>query len=29
LMSSEPRLVPDGPVAATIVKDMILRHVFD
>jgi predicted AlkP superfamily pyrophosphatase or phosphodiesterase len=28
-MSSAPELVPDGPVAATDVKDLILRHVFD
>jgi predicted AlkP superfamily pyrophosphatase or phosphodiesterase len=29
LISSEPRLVPDHPVAATSVKDLILAHVFD
>jgi predicted AlkP superfamily pyrophosphatase or phosphodiesterase len=29
LVSSEPRLLPDGPVAATAVKDIVLRHVFD
>ena len=28
-MSSEPRLLPDGPVAATAVKDIVLAHVFD
>lgn len=28
-ISSEPRLTPDGPVAATAVKELILRHVFD
>jgi len=28
-ISNEARLVPDGSVAATAVKDMILRHVFD
>ena len=28
VISSEPRLVPDGPVAATAVKHMILAHVF-
>jgi predicted AlkP superfamily pyrophosphatase or phosphodiesterase len=27
-ISSEPRLVPDGPVPATAVKDAILAHVF-
>ena len=27
-ISSEPRLLPDGPVAATGVKDTILAHVF-
>jgi predicted AlkP superfamily pyrophosphatase or phosphodiesterase len=27
-ISSEPRLLPDGPVAATAVKDAILTHVF-
>jgi predicted AlkP superfamily pyrophosphatase or phosphodiesterase len=29
LISSEPALVPDGPIAATAVKDLVLRHVFD
>jgi predicted AlkP superfamily pyrophosphatase or phosphodiesterase len=29
VISSEPRLVPDGPVAATGVKNMVLAHVFD
>jgi predicted AlkP superfamily pyrophosphatase or phosphodiesterase len=28
-VSSENRLTPDGPVAATAVKDLILRHVFE
>jgi predicted AlkP superfamily pyrophosphatase or phosphodiesterase len=28
-VTSEPRLVPDGPVAATAVKDILLRHVFE
>lgn len=28
-VSSEPRLIPDGPIAATAVKDIVLRHVFD
>jgi predicted AlkP superfamily pyrophosphatase or phosphodiesterase len=28
-VTSEPRLVPDGPVAATAVKDIVLRHVFE
>ena len=28
LMSSEPRLLPEGTIAATSVKDMILNHVF-
>jgi predicted AlkP superfamily pyrophosphatase or phosphodiesterase len=28
-VSSEAQLLPDGPVAATAVKDLILRHVFD
>lgn len=28
-VSSETRLVPDGPVAAAAIKDIILRHVFD
>jgi predicted AlkP superfamily pyrophosphatase or phosphodiesterase len=27
-VSSEARLTPDGPVAATAVKDIVLRHVF-
>lgn len=27
--SSERRLAPEGPIAATDVKDLILRHVFD
>jgi predicted AlkP superfamily pyrophosphatase or phosphodiesterase len=27
-ISSEPRLLPDGPMAATTVKDIILAHVF-
>jgi hypothetical protein len=27
-ITSEPRLLPDGPVAATAVKDAILAHVF-
>ena len=27
-ISSEPRLMPDGPIAATAVKDAILAHVF-
>jgi predicted AlkP superfamily pyrophosphatase or phosphodiesterase len=27
-ISSEPRLLPDGPIAATSVKDAILAHVF-
>ena len=29
LISSEPRLLPDGNIAATDVKDLVLRHVFD
>ena len=29
LMSNAPRLLPDGPVAATAVKDIVLAHVFD
>jgi predicted AlkP superfamily pyrophosphatase or phosphodiesterase len=29
LISSEPRLMPDGTIAATDVKDLVLRHVFD
>jgi hypothetical protein len=29
LVSSESRLLPDGPVAATAVKDIVLRHIFD
>ena len=28
-VSSEPRLIPDGPIAATAVKDIVLSHVFD
>jgi predicted AlkP superfamily pyrophosphatase or phosphodiesterase len=28
-ISSEQRLLPEGPVAATAVKDLILRHVFE
>jgi predicted AlkP superfamily pyrophosphatase or phosphodiesterase len=28
-ISSEPRLLPEGPIAATEVKDLILRHIFD
>jgi predicted AlkP superfamily pyrophosphatase or phosphodiesterase len=28
-VSSEARLVPDNPVAATDVKDIMLRHIFD
>jgi predicted AlkP superfamily pyrophosphatase or phosphodiesterase len=28
-VTSEPGLIPDGPVAATAVKDIMLRHVFD
>jgi hypothetical protein len=28
-MSSAPELVPEGPVSATDVKDLILRHVFE
>jgi predicted AlkP superfamily pyrophosphatase or phosphodiesterase len=28
-ISSEQRLLPDGPVVATVVKDLILRHIFD
>jgi hypothetical protein len=27
-LSSEPDLVPEGPVAATAVKELILDHVF-
>ena len=27
-ISSEPQLLPEGPVAATAVKDLILAHVF-
>jgi hypothetical protein len=27
-ISSEPRLVPDGPIAATAVKEAVLAHVF-
>jgi predicted AlkP superfamily pyrophosphatase or phosphodiesterase len=29
LLSSEPHLLPEGPVHATQVKDIVLRHVFD
>jgi predicted AlkP superfamily pyrophosphatase or phosphodiesterase len=29
LISSEPQLLPDGTVAATDVKDIVLRHVFE
>jgi hypothetical protein len=29
IISSEPRLVPPRPVAATEVKDIVLAHVFD
>jgi predicted AlkP superfamily pyrophosphatase or phosphodiesterase len=29
VISSEPKLVPDGPVAATAVKNMVLAHIFD
>src|SRR5262249_3395349 len=29
LMSNAPLLLPEGPVAATAVKDIILAHVFD
>jgi predicted AlkP superfamily pyrophosphatase or phosphodiesterase len=29
IVSSEPRLLPDAPVAATAIKDIVLRHVFD
>ncbi|MCA9772269.1 MAG: alkaline phosphatase family protein, partial [Myxococcales bacterium] len=28
-ITNEPDLVPEGPLAATAVKDQILRHVFD
>lgn len=28
-VSSEARLTPDGPVAATAIKDIVLQHVFD
>jgi predicted AlkP superfamily pyrophosphatase or phosphodiesterase len=28
-LSSEPRLVPEGPVAATAMKNIVLAHVFD
>ncbi len=28
-ISSEPRLLPEGPIGATAVKQMILAHVFD
>ena len=27
IVSSEPRLLPDAPVAATAIKDIVLRHV--
>jgi hypothetical protein len=29
IISSEPRLIPQRPVAATEVKDIVLAHVFD
>ncbi len=29
LMSNAPHLLPDGPVAATAVKDIVLAHVFE
>jgi hypothetical protein len=29
LISSEPKLMPDAPIAATAVRDLILAHVFD
>ncbi|HYS47628.1 MAG TPA: nucleotide pyrophosphatase/phosphodiesterase family protein [Xanthobacteraceae bacterium] len=29
LLTSEPRLMPDRPIAATDVRDLILAHVFD
>jgi hypothetical protein len=29
LISSERRLIPDAPVAATAVRDIVLAHVFD
>jgi hypothetical protein len=29
LISSEPSLVPDGPIAAAAVKAIILAHIFD
>jgi predicted AlkP superfamily pyrophosphatase or phosphodiesterase len=29
IVSSESRLLPDGAVAATAVKDLVLRHIFD
>jgi hypothetical protein len=29
LISSDADLLPTGPIAATEVKDLILRHVFD
>jgi predicted AlkP superfamily pyrophosphatase or phosphodiesterase len=29
VISNEPRLLPDGPIAATAVKQTILAHVFD
>jgi predicted AlkP superfamily pyrophosphatase or phosphodiesterase len=28
-ISSEPRLLPDAPISATAVKDLVLSHVFD
>jgi predicted AlkP superfamily pyrophosphatase or phosphodiesterase len=29
LISSEPKLMPDAPIAATAVRDLVLAHVFD
>ncbi len=29
VISSEPRLLPEGPIAATAFKDLVLAHVFD
>jgi predicted AlkP superfamily pyrophosphatase or phosphodiesterase len=29
VISSEPKLLPDGPIAATAVKNLILAHAFD
>jgi predicted AlkP superfamily pyrophosphatase or phosphodiesterase len=29
LLSNAPQLLPDGPIAATTVKDLVLAHVFD